>query len=306
LLTSRRMCRRAALFVIFLAAVACETAPELDLPAVGFARVVDAGVVLDAAAPDAGTPDAGCTADSLPLRVTHEAEGPTRIYLPVEYQGVAAALLVDTGSQISFLSVPKGSPDPVLDAGVVKMGCELRHLPGRPIVSDEQIDGLRVVGFLGNDFFFERLTEIDLKEDKIRWPAPVNHAQLGWTALPFENVKDFIFVEVKLDGAPLRLGFDTGAAHALWLGQGPRKGDQAVYTQDAYGTPITLYLGLATLELANEPARQVPILRAPSFPSLEQSNALVGGKIDGLLGLTSVGDRRIRIDAASSKIWLER
>jgi len=262
----------------------------------------------DDAATDAGSladagheSDAGCTPQDVDLVVDRSSLGPSRIFARILYRGQPAALLVDTGSQLTFLSNP-GRPDGEPNVGEVTLGCETRSLPGRPFSSDERADGLPVVGFLGNDYFFERDRELDLRNHVLK--ASAESEPIGWTRLPYENVFDFIFVSIVLDGVPLRLGFDTGAVHTLWLRQAGRPGDTEVSTQDAYGNMLTLYLSTAPLQLVDEPERRVPVLRAPSFPSLEDGNRLLPGQIDGLFGLTSMGDRRIRIDAKRSVIWL--
>ena len=249
----------------------------------------------------AESPDAlSCTPGDVELRVTRDPLGPTRIYALVTHAGEEAALLVDTGSQITFLS--HDGPDGAPNVGEVDFGCEQRRtLRGRPFHSDEMVDGRRVVGFLGNDFFLEKQRTFDLPANRIREGT----CPLEWPRAPIENRFDFLFVMATVDGQPLRLGFDTGAPHTLWLGQDGRPGDQAVASQDAYGNPLTLYLGNGQLAVAGAAPRSVPILRILRFPSLEDSNMAIGGGIDGLLGLTTVGDRRFCIDAAENAIRFE-
>lgn len=255
----------------------------------------DAGV-------DAGT-DAG-TVYEVPIRVLRDGQVPTRLYcLARQDDDAGVALLIDTGSGLSFLTTPQGSPDYVPDAGFLWLGGKRRLFAGRPYAVNETIDGLPVVGFLGNDFFFEEATEIDLAAERIRRDAPWNLA--GWTPVPYENRQDYMFVVVALDQVPRRLGFDTGAGHALLLDAGPQPGDQPVSTQDAYGNLLTLYLGTTQLSIDGGTPRTIPLLRAPTFPSLEDSNAALGGShIDGLFGLSALPGGAIGIDAAGSIIWL--
>jgi hypothetical protein len=238
------------------------------------------------AAPDA----APCTPD-VTLRVTRDARGPTRLYAMIEKDGEAAALLVDTGSQLSFLS--HDGPDGAPNVGTVDFGCgNTRSLRGRPFHLEETADGVPVIGFLGTDYFLERSRTFDLPAQRIRDAA----CPVEWPRVPLENRYGYVFVMATVDGQLLRLGVDTGASHALWLGQDGRAGDQPVATRDAYGNPLTLYLGSAEVALGDESPRTIPMLRILHFPSLEDTNASIGGGIAGLYGLSALGDRRFCID----------
>ncbi len=284
------------------------SAPTQVLEAEKDSGVVDSGVVADAGVVavdsgfvvDSGVPDAGCLPE-LPLVVTVGALGPTRLYAYAQLNGQDVALLVDTGSQHTFLSTdggPDGRP-----AGAIGLGCEQRQVIGRPYHVDEAVAaGRPVVGTLGADWFLERQRELDLPARVIRTTStPVPQ---GWERLAFDDIVGYLFVRVRLDSVDVRLGFDTGAAHTLWLRQQGQAGDQPVSTQDAYGNPLTLWLGTATLIAPMTPARSISVLRAPSFPSLEDANRQLGvGDIHGLFGLSAMGNRKLRIDAASSSIW---
>lgn len=299
-----------ALAVALGSACTTSSAPATSTGDAGFGHTepIDASATADAGAGAGAGADTSCTGADGPevlVRVVGDALGPSRVYALAKRgsDGADVALIVDTGSQYTFLSTD-GGVDMQPGVGSLVFHCgPAREVPGRPITLHESVDGRAVVGVLGADFFFERLRELDLVAETIRaisdrTPPP------GALALPYENVKGFLFVSVSIDDTPLRLGFDTGAPHALWLGAAAQPGDTPESSQDAYGDPITLYLGHATLAVAGEPPRGIPLLRAPSFPSLEDSNKLVGGKIDGLFGLTTMGTRRIRIDARTSTIWL--
>jgi hypothetical protein len=240
-----------------------------------------------ATAPDA----APCTPD-VTLRVTRDPLGPTRLYAMVEKDGAAAALLVDTGSQISFLS--HDGPDGAPNVGTVDFGCgNTRSLRGRPFHLEETADGIPVIGFLGGDYFLEQPRMFDLPANRIRDGA----CPAAWPRVPLENRYGYVFVMANVDGQQLRLGVDTGAPHALWLGQDGQAGDQPVASQDAYGNPLTLFLGTAQVALGSEAPRTIPMLRIVHFPSLEDTNAMIGGGIAGLFGLTALGDRRFCLGA---------
>jgi hypothetical protein len=255
-------------------------------------QIPDAGVP-DAGAPDAGTPDAGTGVVEIPIRVTDQ-----RIYcLATTLDDAGVALLVDTGSQITFLTTPPGSPDYVPDAGALFIGGALRAMAGRPYASNESIDGRPVVGTLGTDFMLEQPTEIDRAAQRIRRSPPWDAG--SWVALPYENTKGYLYVRVTLDTRAVRIGFDTGSPDSLVIDAGHDVGDQLVTTQDAYGNTVMFWLGTAQLAWPGEAAQAVPLLRTESFPSFEDSNKLVGGEIDGLFGLSSWPKARIRFEGSS-------
>ena len=93
-----------------------------------------------------------------------------------------------------------------------------------------------------------------------------------------------IVVTAGLDGKPVRLVLDTGAGHSVWIGQQPRPGDVEVVTQDYLGRDLHLFQGTASLELGGV-TRSLPVLRAPSFPGVEEDFAQ--RDIQGLLGLSA-------------------
>jgi hypothetical protein len=264
------------------------------------ASVEDAGLS-DGGVGDAGPADAGAERD-IPIRAVRDTLGLSRIYcLAQTLDDAGVALLVDTGSQVSFLSLPAGSPDYVPDAGALYLGGTLRPLAGRPYSSNESIDGRPVVGTLGTDFMIESPTELDTSAQLIRKGGPWDAG--GWTALPYENTKGYLYVRVSIDTRAVRIGFDTGSPDTLLIDAGHAPTDQQVQTQDAYGNTVTFWLGTGALAWPGEAASTVPVLRTESFPSFEDSNKLVGGEIDGLFGLTSWPAPRLRFEPASSTLY---
>lgn len=286
----------------------CEAPPVRDGEAgVPSASAPEAAVVSapEAPAAPAAEPTAAAPPDArdVALFVTRRDGLPERVFAFVAHEGRDAALLVDTGSQHTFLTHLDGR-DGQPDVGTITLGGETRSVMGRPYAltgSDAFAGGRPVVGILGNDWLFDRPRELDVDGERLR--AVDGEVPAGWTPLRYEDRYGYVFVRARLDGQDLLLGFDTGAVHTLWLGQEGRPGDTSVRTQDAYGTPLVLHLGEATLELGGEPRRAVPVLRAPSFPSLEESNERIGGGIHGLLGLSAVAGRTLRFDAARATIW---
>jgi hypothetical protein len=110
----------------------------------------------------------------------------------------------------------------------------------------------------------------------------------SWPNAPFDLDKGLVLPHVSLNGTAVRLVLDTGSDHTLWLGQQPKAGDTEVDTTDAQGNPVKLYFGTAMLMIGAWQG-SVPVLRAPSFPYLEQTVTDLGGNVAGLLGLSSLG-----------------
>jgi hypothetical protein len=257
----------------------------------GTAPTSDAGAETDASTGGTCTtqscaPDAGCNLTQLPLIVDRQGTVPTRLHAPIHYQGAPAVLLVDTGSNLTFLQEPLGSPDPNPDAGVFQIGCLTLDVLGRPVIPDGPVNGLPSVGTLGTDLLLNGPTQIDLAGAQILFHAPGAPfaSASGWPTAPFDLLSGAIVPHVQLNGSPVRLILDTGSQDTLWVGQAPQPGDVEVDAQDAYGNAIKLYLGTVDLGLGTAHVT-VPVLRAPSFPSFQPP----AKDIVGLLGLSSLG-----------------
>jgi hypothetical protein len=255
---------------------------------------------------DGGGPGT-CDINEVPLLVSWNGGVPDRFFVPVKRDGVDALLFFDTGSDLTFVRLEDGTPY-LPDAGTLDLGCDTLAVPGRgDIASLGTEEGLPVIGILGVDYVTAGVTLVDAKGARlVRHPeGSVLPETEGWAALPYENLQDHLIAPAVLDGEAVRLMFDTGAPHILWLGQDGQPGDIEVETSDAEGTVLKLYYGEVALEMAAEPPRTVPVLRAPSFPYLEDTVQALGGNIHGLLGLSALDDRRFVIDGAKQEMLLE-
>jgi hypothetical protein len=233
----------------------------------------------------------------------------SRLYAIGRCDGRPAAFLVDTASPDSFVIVPGDRAVDHRRRARVELGGTVQKLPARNDVRiDERTDnGIRVVGFIGNDFFREGsgITVID-PTNRIMYRAKKFIAGERWSPMPFEWQNNYMFVRAKVDGKPLRLAFDTGAPDTFLLGEMGRPGDVACQSVDGYGTPVTFYRGDSLVELPGQAPVCVPVLRAPQFKSMEDSNRQQGHLSNGLIGLSTLGERRVVIHATTSTIWIER
>jgi len=197
----------------------------------------------------------------------------------------------------------KNNPDPARDAGTVTLGCETVTLIGRAEAAQGKApNGLPIVGTLGVDRFLNGPTQIDFTSSTLSFHAHADPFDTGDSGAsgPFDLAQGMVLVHASLNGTPVRLMSDTGSEHALWLGAQPEPGDEQVQTTDALGEPVTLYLGTATLTLGAYTAT-VPVLRAPSFPYFEKTVMDLGGNIQGLFGLSSMGSRVV-IDPDAQRV----
>ncbi len=236
--------------------------------------------------PDAGA-DAGCVLKTLPILVDEQGGVFDRIHAPIRYEDKPAVLLVDTGSGLTFLQEPLGSPDPVPNAGVFEIGCMSLEVIGRPVLQDPPVNGVPSVGLLGTDQLLKGPTEIDLAGSEIVFHEPGSPfaKAASWPSAPFDVIYGAILAHVALDGMPVRLILDTGSPDTLWVGQNGQPGDIEVMTTDAYGDPLICYQGTVDLTVGAS-HWTAPVLRCPTFPSWEPP----APDVIGLLGLSSLGN----------------
>lgn len=248
-----------------------------------------------------------CEVNEIPMVVSWDGEVPDRFHVPVKRDGMDAMLLFDTGSDLTFVRLDDGTSY-LPNAGTLEIGCDTIAVPGRGDIASLGTEaGLPVIGILGVDYVTAGVTLVDAKGARlVRHPeGTILPGTEGWATLPYDDVESHLIAPVVLDGEAVRLMFDTGAPHVLWLGKEGEPGDIEVQTSDAEGTILTLYYGDVEIEMAAEPARTVPVLRAPSFPYFEETVKGLGGNIHGLLGLSALEDRRFVIDGAKQRMLLE-
>lgn len=225
--------------------------------------------------------------------------------VPVTYRGQLRYLAVDTGSALTFLYLGEDEPEYIENAGTVQIGSETIVLPGRRLEADDET-GLGIVGVLGANFFTQVPAAFDPVQGTISRHVDVSRLERAeeYTAIPFEEIEDHVLVRVLVDGQALRLLWDTGCPHLLWIGQDGRAGDEMSLAEDVEGSRFPMYVGQASLVLGNEPARTIVALRAPRFPYFEGTVAALGGDIQGLAGQSVFGFRRMLFDPQAGRILL--
>jgi hypothetical protein len=285
---------------VLLLLVGCSSAEEPSLTATTATTAGSGG-----AGGSIGEGGSGCAINVADMIVESDDGVATRLHVPIEHEGTDAALFFDTGSALSFFALGVDGPRYVPHAGDVALGCDTVPMAGRAFDSFGMTGALELVGILGADYLLGGVSEIDTAGAKlVRRAGALPPEQRAWPLQSYEDIQGHIITGVTLDGRAVRLMFDTGAPHILWLGEEGQPGDQTVTTTDAVGNVLTLYLGEVALEMVGEPAETVPVLRAPSFPYFEQTVKALGGNIHGLLGLSALRGRNLVVDPDGATLRL--
>jgi hypothetical protein len=231
-----------------------------------------------------------------------EATGGTALYLDVTEEGRPAVLRVDTGSADTVLFRGARTPEWEPNAGSVCLPSgRTIDLPGRNIQPSGHA-GLRDIGVLGADYFLSGTVVLDLARGIVQhYPLGTKiGADHAWRWFGYDEVAGHIVCRAKVNDRPLLLMLDTGSPHLLWVHGPERLGDVRVTTSDVEGTPVHFAQGPITLDLGHGP-HQVPALKG-AFPYFAPTARALGG-LNGLLGLSSLGDRVV-FDAANRRIGI--
>lgn len=286
-----RRCQQIALAAAMLASAACAgnaSAPALDATPSG-----------DAAA---------CTANAVTL--TAVSFGDTeRYYIALLFDGQPAMFQLDTGSALTFLFQGPSAPPFTARVGTATIGCEQIDVAGRNLtIPPETVDNLPVTGMVGMDFLlgYPSLLDVDSRLlTRFRDGSLGGLDPSGAPRIAFDEVRGHALVPATLNGANVRLMFDTGAGHTLWVGQQGQPGDQLQYVQDAAGTVFPIYVGTVELALPpNLPPRTIPVARAPEFPYFEETVNALGGNLHGLLGTTAFAAERLLFDGQQQVFYV--
>jgi hypothetical protein len=240
----------------------------------------------------ASPPEAPATEpDVVELVLTFDDGAPDSQLVPARTATAEGYLALDTGSASTFLYDPDEREGQVTIGARTTLTVSGRDLP------PETFAGKPILGVLGADFLLAGPSELDYPGRRIvrhRGRRPCEHDD-GCVVTPFLDAEGHIAVRVEIDGAPKLLMLDTGSRHTLLVGESGRGGDERAQSAGIDGLPFDVFVGTSELTLAGE-RREVPVLRASAFPYFESFARELHPDLAGLLGLTSIGFRRIVID----------
>ena len=224
--------------------------------------------------------------------LTRSFEDSDRYYVAVTLEGEEVAMQLDTGSGLSFLFQPANTSPYIPDFATLEIAGETISVAARNIdIPTPDIEGLRVVGLLGMEYLLKDPTVFDRSQNRMlrydEWPSALASNALYTVA--FDNVQDHALFPLTLDEEPVRLLFDTGGGHTLWVGQEGRPGDSESSAVDAEGNIFPIFTGVGELRFDGQSVRSVPVARAPEFPYFEGTVTALGGNLHGLLGVTAFG-----------------
>lgn len=229
------------------------------------------------------------------LVVVRDGVNSTQLFVPALIGRKKGLLHLDTGAAQSFVY---GA------ARDITIGGQKTSLAGR---SDVQVmppvSGLPVLGVFGVDQLLRGASVLDTRAGNLTLFPPGTKLQgaESWPAIPFDKVQGHLIAKVTVGGKARRLMVDTGAQHTLLVPQAPAAGDLPVETTDAVGNKLHFWLGQGTLGVGAQ-GRNIPVLKATSFPYFEETVRMLGGNIHGLLGLSALGNGRVIFDAGHLKI----
>lgn len=258
-------------------------------------------------------PDDDPPKGALPVRmiVRLDKGNPCRLYVPIEVDGSKKLAIVDCGTSRFWLELPQeeGKDEWADDAFVVTMGGQRLHVLGRRVPPfQETAEGQAAIGAIGNDYLLAGTLLLDLREGTLqRLPrgTPVPEAA-KWPAVPFALKRGIIVLDARFDLRRVRVMLDTGAADSIWKGQTGKRGDVRGETNDVHGNPLPYWLGTMRLQLGGGLlGRKVPVMRMKALEHLDEIARAIGEKLDGIVGLTSLGRRRVIIDPVRQRILLE-
>ncbi len=266
----------------------------------------DAGTsVVDGGGPDAGSPTA-CGDQSVRLLLVNYGDT-DRYFVEVTYEGEQVAMQLDTGSSLNFLYQPANSPPYIPAFADVSLGCETVSVAARNIPSSgESVDGLPVVGTMGMELLLRTPSVPDIGGERLlryaEWPEDLQ--MRASASFSYDNVIDHLLVPMTLDGDAVRMMFDTGGGHTLWVGVDGQPGDVEEQAIDAEGNLFSIFTGTGVVEISGEPAREIPVARAPTFPYFDETVAALGGNLHGLLGVTAFPNQALLFDDTADTVFV--
>jgi len=295
--------RRFDLLALALAACAC--APSDPTEPADAGTDAETGTVADstaAAHSDTDTASPSAPPCEIPLRTVSYGDT-DRYFVDVVIDGATEVWQLDTGSGLTFRSEGVDAPSYTPELGTLDAGCGPFPFAGRALPPGfGGPDGAVIAGLIGMDFLLQQHVVLEVDAERMLhldgppdWPDAVR--------APFDDVQSHALVPVTLDGEDVRLMYDTGGGHTLWVGQDGRPGDDVQLVQDAEGNVFEIYVGTGEVELGPL-TRTVPVARAPTFPYFSETVEALGGDLHGLLGVTTFPGEALYFDGDAEELWI--
>jgi hypothetical protein len=280
---------------------------RFPLVAAGFAFAASfLGGTSAAEARESVSASSASTCDGVPLRVKYDAWGaPERVYVIGELDGEKVALWFDTGADESHLDHGLSGPE-VGPSKQVTFGGKTRTLRSWRRQKWEGIDGLRCVGAIGTDEVLGGATEIDFKRGCLtKRPTgqlPVDSG--NWWSAAIDVVNNRIVTNATINGSAWRLMFDTGVYDTIVISPDRTDfGPDRFSVGDVLGTQVMFSRERALFSWQGSAPRQIPTWATARFSTFDM--LALGPGIRGMLGLTTIGKRRVVIDSEMKRMLVE-
>jgi hypothetical protein len=265
----------------------------------------------------AGTPSAARAAPAKacrawPLLVGHDSNGsPRRAYVRVGLGPRDVAMELDTGSATSYVMIEKGE-DPAEESLLreVRVRDTVRRLPRRHVQLDPDVyglaerGGLAVRGAFGAEEVLKGTTDIDLARGCLT-QHPRGHVLAEartWPTQRFSVVNGVIVTHVEIDGEPRAALFDTGVGYSILVTDQFRPYQDHQVVHDVRGLAIDLYGRQGTVRWGTGRVEPTRVERTPRFDTFY---AMRLGDVHAMVGISSMGVRRIIVDAAQGVLRVE-
>jgi hypothetical protein len=233
---------------------------------------------------------AACAINVVPLTLTYADGVADSQLVPVRVGAEEGWLAIDTGSALTFLYGPDS-----LEKRPIEIGCETLPVITRDFPRESH-GGRPILGVMGADFFVTKTTDVDYPGGRIvRYANDVPVDTTGYSVVRWEDAEGHIAVRVAIDGRPHVLLYDTGATHALLLGESGRPRDEETAIQDVDGNIVRAWLGDSEVQIGSEVERE-PVLRVPEWPYFASYAKELHPEMAGLFGRHAMGFRRIVVE----------
>jgi predicted aspartyl protease len=168
-------------------------------------------------------------------------------------------------------------------------------------------------GLLGGNFLVEYVLEIDFSRRRVRFLDPDHYAVAeqtttpGETVLPVRLVSNRPIVEVEIEGNPVKLLLDTGAAYGVLVGGSVARAT-GLESHPAPGLSAAGVMGEIGVEFAEARSVRVGSLEFRDLPVIVAPRGLYqqGTANDSLIGFDLLSQLTVRIDYPRKRAWLRR